>query len=132
MSYNYDAAGDRTRITWPDAAPNNLYVTYAYDMLNRVTQIGEDRATSGVGLLASYTYDDHGRRTNVARAGGAGAPSAIGYYGSDRIARLARTFTGAAADVTWTPTYSYNPSPQAVGIGSTVAWAAIADPPEGA
>jgi RHS repeat-associated protein len=88
-------------------------------MLNRVTQIGEDGATSGVGLLASYTYDDHGRRTNIARAGGAGATTAIGYDGSDRISRLAQTFTGAAADVTWTPTYSYNLSPQAVGIGST-------------
>ena len=38
MSYQYDAAGDRTRITWPDASPNTLYVTYAYDMLNRVMQ----------------------------------------------------------------------------------------------
>jgi hypothetical protein len=98
-------------------------------MLNRVTRIGENGATSGVGLLASYTYDDHGRRTNVARAGGAGAPTAIGHDGSHRISRLARTFAGAAADVTWTPTYSDNPSPQAVGIDSTVAWAAIADPP---
>jgi hypothetical protein len=31
-------------------------------MLNRVTQIGENVTMSRMGLLASYTYDDHGRR----------------------------------------------------------------------
>jgi YD repeat-containing protein len=40
IAYGYDAAGDRTGITWPDASPNNLSATYAFDRLQRVTSIG--------------------------------------------------------------------------------------------
>ena len=70
LSYQYDAAGNRTRITWPDSGANALYVTYVYDVLNRVTQIQENGATSGAGLLATYAYDSLGRRSSISRAGG--------------------------------------------------------------
>ncbi len=57
LSYPYDAASNRTRITRPDTGAGALYVAYVYDVLNRVTQIEENGATSGPGLLASYQYD---------------------------------------------------------------------------
>lgn len=56
MAYQYDPAGNRTRVTWPDA----FYAQYAYDALGRVKTIGQNGATSGLGLLASFAYDDLG------------------------------------------------------------------------
>jgi uncharacterized protein RhaS with RHS repeats len=52
----YDAAGDRTGITWPDAAPNALTATYAYDILQRVETIKVNGTT-----IAAYGYDPLGR-----------------------------------------------------------------------
>ncbi|MBS0297135.1 MAG: hypothetical protein JSR45_12555 [Proteobacteria bacterium] len=59
LSFQYDAAGNRTRVTWPDS----FYAGYVYDPLNRVATINENGATSGAGVLATYSYDDLGRRT---------------------------------------------------------------------
>ena len=57
-----DAAGDRTTITWPDTGSNALAATYAYDVLQRVTSISVGGST-----IASYGYDQYGRRSTVAR-----------------------------------------------------------------
>ena len=65
MTSAYDAAGNRTRLTWPDGT----YVAYVHDPLGRVTQIGENGATSGAGDLAAYTYNSLGQATNVVYAG---------------------------------------------------------------
>jgi YD repeat-containing protein len=81
MAYQYDAAGNRTRMTWPDTGANALYVAYVYDVLNRVTMVEENGATSGPGLLASYGYDSLGRRSTLARAGGAGPATGYTYDG---------------------------------------------------
>ena len=48
------------RVTWPETGANALYVAYVYDVLNRVTQVEENGATSGPGPLASYGYDSLG------------------------------------------------------------------------
>jgi YD repeat-containing protein len=45
VSFQYDAAGNRTRVTWPDS----FYAGYVYDPLNRVTTSNENGATSGAG-----------------------------------------------------------------------------------
>ncbi len=105
LSYQYDAASNRTRITWPDTGANALYVAYVYDVLNRVTQIEENGAASGPGLLASYRYDSLGRRSSVARAGGSGAATAYGYDGASRLCTLAQTLAGSAS-VTYTLGYN--------------------------
>lgn len=60
-SYQYDLAGNRTRMTWPDA----YYATYAYDLSGAVSVVGE-----AGGALATYAYDDLGRRVGIARANG--------------------------------------------------------------
>jgi len=51
VSYQYDVANRRTRMTWPDA----FFVTYAYNTASQLTAIRENGATSGVGVLASFT-----------------------------------------------------------------------------
>ncbi len=63
LAYQYDAAGNRIRTTWPEAG---FYVTTAFDALNRPTTIQELGATS----LASYAYDDLSRRTTVTLGNG--------------------------------------------------------------
>ena len=97
-----DAAGDRTTITWPDTGSNALAATYAYDVLQRVTSISVGGST-----IASYGYDQYGRRSTVARNGGTGAGTTYGYDGADRINSLAQSLTGSGA-VTWT--MAYDPS----------------------
>ncbi|MBS0473457.1 MAG: hypothetical protein JSR60_20480 [Proteobacteria bacterium] len=55
ISYQYDAASNRTRMTWPDG----YYVQYGFDALNRMTTASENGSTT----LATYGYDPRGRRT---------------------------------------------------------------------
>lgn len=102
VSYAYDAAGDRTGITWPDTGANALSATYAYDILQRVTSI-----SVGGSVIESYGYDQYGRRSSIARNGGSGAATTYGYDGADRISSLAQSLTGSSA-VTWT--MGYDPS----------------------
>ena len=91
-SYLYDAAGDRTRITWGDG----FYAGYAYDTIGNVTSINENGAISGVGVLASYSYDNLGRRTAVAYGNGTGR--AYAYDPVGRLAGLQLTFPNAASN----------------------------------
>ena len=53
---------------------------------------------------APHTYDQYGRRSTIARNGGAGAGTTYGYDGADRVSSLAQALTGASA-ITWTMTY---------------------------
>ncbi|WP_169746400.1 RHS repeat-associated core domain-containing protein [Sphingomonas changbaiensis] len=64
--YQYDLANRRTRLTWPDS----FYVTYDYLLTNDMTAIRENGATSGAGVLATFSYDDAGRRTMLTRGNG--------------------------------------------------------------
>jgi len=58
VSYEYDAAGNRTRIIWPDG----VSAEYIYDDANRIKEIWMDNADGSIKLrLASYAYDDQGR-----------------------------------------------------------------------
>ena len=116
MSYQYDLAGERTRITWPDS----LYVTYDYDLAGRVTAIRENGATSGAGVLAAYVYDDLGRRVAISRAGGIGAATSYASYdGADRLTSLSNSFSTASSSYNVTLGYSYNASSQATSRTSS-------------
>ena len=99
IAYGYDAAGDLTSMAWPDGGANALTATYSYDTLRRVTQISAAGST-----IAAYAYDQYGRRSTIARNGGAGAGTTYGYDGADRVSSLAQALTGASA-ITWTMTY---------------------------
>lgn len=104
LSYKYDVAGRRTRMTWPDA----FYVTYDHDVIGNITAIRENGAASGIGVLATYDYDNVGRRATVTRGNGT-----ITSYGYDRVSRLAsltQDLGGTAQDLT--TTFTYNPASQ--------------------
>ncbi|SHL71090.1 RHS repeat-associated core domain-containing protein [Nitrosospira sp. Nsp11] len=98
LTYEYDAAGNRTSITWPEATP--FYVTTAYDALNRPTNIKELGTTN----LATYAYDDLSRRTTVTL--GNGTTTSYGYNTQSALSSLTQDLAGTAQDNTWT--YSHN------------------------
>ena len=100
ISWRYDAAGRRTRLTWADG----FYVTYDHDAAGAVTAIREN----GGAALASYGYDDLGRRVSVAR--GNGVTTSYGYDGAGRLASFAHDLNGTAGDVA--TTFGYNPAGQ--------------------
>lgn len=104
----YDLAGRRTRVTWSDA----FYVDYDYNVTGEVTAIRENGATSGPGVLASYAYDDLGRRLSVTR--GNGTVTSYGYDGVSRLASLTHDLAGTAHDVT--TSYGYNPASQIASL----------------
>ena len=92
ISYLYDAAGNRTRMTWPDTA---FFVTTAYDALNRLTVLKENDTAN----LASYAYDDLSRRTTVTL--GNGTTTAYGYNAQGDMSSLAHNLTGTTHDQTY-------------------------------
>jgi len=101
-SYQYDEAGRRTRMTWPDA----FYVSYDYDVTGNVTKIRENGATSGIGVLATYSYDNLGRRSGIAR--GNGTSTSYGFDPASRLSSLTQDLSGTANDLTLG--FSYNPA----------------------
>jgi RHS repeat-associated protein len=103
----YDVAGRRTQLTYPGTG---LYVNYDYLVTGEVTQVRENGATSGVGVLATYGYDDLRRRTSVTY--GNGASQAYSYDAVSRLASLTNDLGGTASDLT--ETFAYNPASQIV------------------
>ncbi|MBX9724723.1 MAG: hypothetical protein K2X81_25180 [Candidatus Obscuribacterales bacterium] len=58
VSYQLDANGDRTRLTYPDS----YYAGYVYDQLNRLTNIKLNGSTSSA---INFQYDQLSRRTQT-------------------------------------------------------------------
>ncbi|MCI0631803.1 MAG: RHS repeat-associated core domain-containing protein [Phycisphaerales bacterium] len=107
MSYEYDLAGNRTRTNWPGGS---FYVTYDHDTTGAVTAIRENGAGSGVGVLATYAYDNLGRRTSITR--GNGAVTNFTYDNAGLLSELEQDLDGANYDQTLT--FTNNPAGQAV------------------
>lgn len=93
----FDPRGLRTRLTHPDGN----YFDYTYDVLGRSLEVRENGATSGAGLLASFTYDALGRRAGISRAGGSGASTSYTYDTDSRDWSLAQNFSGSTYDITY-------------------------------
>lgn len=104
LQYKYDAAGNRTRVTWPDG----FYVVYDYDLTGKMTAVRENGAASGIGVLATYTYDDLGRRTGITR--GNGTTSSNGFDNASRLISLGFDLAGTAQDQS--EIFTYNPASQ--------------------
>lgn len=100
----FDAAGRRTRLTWPD----NFYVEYDYLFTGELTAVKENGAASGIGLLATYSYDNLGRRTALTR--GNGTSTGYHYDSVSRLDQLTQNLSATAADQT--VGMSYNPAGQ--------------------
>ena len=109
LGSQYDAAGRRTRLTWPGGS---YYATYDYDLYGNVTRIRDSVSVAGgKGVDATYTYDHLGRRTGIVRSG-AGSTT-YGYDAVSRLTSLSQNPTGTAQDVTWA--YTHNSAGQIVG-----------------
>jgi RHS repeat-associated protein len=104
LASDYDVAGRRSQLTWPDG----FYVNYDYLVTGEVTAIREKGATSGIGLLATYAYDDRGRRTTLTR--GNGTVTSYQYDSVSRLQQLSHILAGTAANQTIG--MSYNPADQ--------------------
>lgn len=119
VGYQYDPAGRRTRVTWPDA----FYAQYDYDLTSAVTAVRENGAASGVGVLAIYTYDNLGRRTAIARADGSGAATTYTFDAASRLSSLQQNLSGTTYDQTLG--FTYNAAGQALtrtGVNSQYNW----------
>ena len=110
-------SGRRTRLTWPDS----FYVDYDHLVTGEMTKVGENGATSGAGVLATFAYDDLGRVVSLSRGNGA-----LTTYAYDPVSRL-QSLTDKPSSATWdqTITLGYNPASQIVtrtGSNDTYAW----------
>ena len=77
-----------------------------------MTKIRENGATTGVGVLATYAYDDLGRRTSLTF--GNGTSQLFAYDAVSRLSSLTANLTGTADDLT-IGGFTYNPASQITG-----------------
>jgi RHS repeat-associated protein len=94
LSYTYDAAGNRTHITWPEATP--FSVKTDFDMLNRPTKMTDQAGAE----LADYgDYDDLSRRRAVML--GNGTNTSYGYDNQGALSALTHNLAGTVQDVSF-------------------------------
>jgi len=106
---SYDSAGNRTLVAWPDTA---VSATYVYDAASRPISVEENAATTGPGLLASFTYGDLNQRKGLGRGNGTAAS-----YSYDPIGRLTGLTQGALPSTAGSiQTMAYNPASQIVSL----------------
>jgi RHS repeat-associated protein len=101
--YSYDAVGNRTAITWPDA----FKATYAYDSENRMTTVGWIRPGGSSGTFATYAPDPQGQVGSIAY--GNGATMIFSRLASGQIRQIAYAFPGSGSH---TRSYGFNASLQ--------------------
>jgi len=87
LQYGYDRAGNQTLLVYPD----NTFLTYAYDSLNRLTNINY----AGIRNIAAFAYDPLSRRTQVDF--GNGTRSTYTYDYANRLAQLTHNPVGGGA-----------------------------------
>lgn len=87
-------------------------MSYDYDVLGETTKVRENGATTGVGVLGTYAYDDLGRRTSLTR--GNGAVTTYAFDSVSRLASLAQNPAGTTRDLTLG--FSYNRAGQIAGV----------------
>jgi YD repeat-containing protein len=108
MSWQYDLAGRRTRLTHNDGS---YHVDYDHLVTGEVWRVRENGATSGVGVIATYGYDVRGRRASLTRGNG----TVAGYQydpASSLLSQITEDMAGSAHD--FTLTFAYNPAGQIV------------------
>jgi len=108
LSYLYDLAGRRTRMNWWDGT----YVDYDRLVTGELSKVRWNGAASGLGVLASYGYDDLGRRNSLTR--GNGTVTSYGYDAVSRLSSMTEDLAGVANDLT--QSFSYNPAFQITSV----------------
>jgi RHS repeat-associated protein len=109
IGYGYDLAGRRTRQSFADG----FYVDYDYLLTGEVSRIAESdgqggHVTSGVGVLATFGYDDLGNRVSLTR--GNGSVTSYRYDAAARLDRLTNSFADSTKILE--VGFSYNPAGQ--------------------
>lgn len=99
LAYEYDAGGNRTRITHPD----NVYFIETHDRLDRPLELRQEGATSYV----STHWNARGERESQTRAG---VVTNYEYDGLSRLTLLKDELVGTGQDVR--TTFTYNPAGQ--------------------
>ena len=108
----YDLSGRRTKLTYPGAG---LFLNFDYLVTGEMLKIRENGATSGIGLLATFGYDDLGRRTKLTR--GNGAVTSYGYDPVSWLTSLSENLAGTAKDQA--ATFTLNPAGQIAAVTRT-------------
>ena len=111
IGYTYDAAGRRLTMSYPGGT---LTINYDYDVAGNVLKIRENGATSGVGVLATYAYDNVGRRSSVTF--GNGSVQSFAYDAASRLDTLTNDLGGGATTHDLTQTFTYNPAGQIASV----------------
>ena len=107
LTYQYDAASNRTRVNWPGVTD---YAQYTFDAMNRMKVICENgNATCSSGVLATYNYDTLGRRGTITRANN--TTTTFAYDGASRLASVDQNVAGTGQDLL-VSLPSYNPVSQ--------------------
>lgn len=103
LSYQYDLAGRRTRVTHPDG----LYFTYSYFDDGSVYQVKRQGGPN----IATYFYDGLGRNTSILH--GNAATTNFVHDSVSRLSSLTTDLLNTANDRT--TTFTHNPSSQIIG-----------------
>jgi RHS repeat-associated protein len=103
LSYQYDAAGNRLRITHPDGT----YFRSTYDALNRMINAWWAKPGQPETPFVAIGYDTLGRRSSINRAS---SYTDYSYDGINRLNSLTQRFAGDNGNVT--QSLSYNPASQ--------------------
>jgi RHS repeat-associated protein len=117
VAHAFDAVGNRTQITWPDA----YEARYVYDAANRMTEARAGLPASiatAPAVLASYGLDPLSRRTSVTR--GNGANTSYAWEDDGDLSQLSHGFPAGALT---SGAFSYSSLPSgkvaSVTIGAT-------------
>lgn len=98
INYQYDLAGNRTRITWPD----QYFVQYAYDSSGRMASA----SANGTSALATYGYENFGRLAWVQYGGGSTNSMAYSWSADDDLTSLTDDLAGTSYDVSFTNSFT--------------------------
>lgn len=106
FAYAYDAANNRTAITWPGA----WTATYTYDAANRPLTVNFPTASGTA--TATYAHDSLSRRTGVTRKVGTtvGAPTTYAYEPDSDLSLLLHSFVAGSSLPTAGFSYMYDPA----------------------
>jgi RHS repeat-associated protein len=98
MASQFDLAGRRTRLTWPDT----FYVSYTWDLDGAMRSITQGAAATPI---TAYTYDNLGQRTGITR--GNGVSTSYVRDNASYLTTLSQNPSGATNDLTlgftWSP-----------------------------
>jgi RHS repeat-associated protein len=101
VASQYDLAGRRTKLTHPDG----FFIDQDHLVSGELSRVRENGATSGAGVLATFGYDDLGRRISLSR--GNGTMTTYAFDSTSQLMSLTQDLGGTAKDLTLS--FSRNP-----------------------